>query len=279
MQFVNENTAYMCALEGGFVKTIDGGETWLDKSLSEDFNLNSLFFVNEDIGFLINAGDKAILRTTNGGNDWTISYLGGAYIFEPVSIYFINEEEGFATTTDGVLFKTTNGGDTWEEFYVFPWGWSSEIFFLTEAEGWYRCGMKIYHTFDGGATWIDDHLFGSPSQYLFFLDNAHGWIGGNGGLVATYDLTVDINEFNRDFTSVSVFPNPAHEQLEVKLMDKTDEVLDIKVFDLQGRQVLHFSNLHKTNSFKFNISGLISGAYILNVTATNRQYLVKFIKQ
>jgi photosystem II stability/assembly factor-like uncharacterized protein len=280
LQFVNENTAYMCSSEGILVKTNDGGVTWLNKSLVDEYDLRSLFFINENKGWLIDYNGKTILRTTTGGDDWTFTTLGDVYIYQPESIFFINEDEGFVTTDEGVIFKTINGGDTWEEFYTFPTGSYSKIYFVSETEGWYKSGYGIYHTYDGGISWVNGQSFSNTAlRSLFFLNNDKGWLGGGRGLVATYNSTVDINEFSHDFASVSVFPNPAHEDVIVNLHDESDQINDIKVFNIQGQWVLHISNLSETNSFKFNVSGLISGAYILHLTTPNRQYLVKFIKQ
>lgn len=280
LQFVNENTAYMCSYDGIIIKTIDGGETWIDKSISDEYNLNSLFFINENKGWFIDYTGKRILRTTSGGDDWTFSSLGDVYIFQPISIFFVNEDEGFVTTSEGVLFKTIDGGETWKEFYVFGGGMYSKIYFLNKTEGWYKSLGSICHTLDGGITWINDQSFSyTCMQDLFFLNNKQGWLCGSSGLVASYNSTVDINEFNENNVSVFVFPNPAHDEIEIKLHDKSDKINDIKLFNLQGQQLRHFANLSEINSFKFDISNLISGAYVLQLSTEKRQNFVKFIVQ
>jgi len=280
LQFVNENTAYMCSSEGIIVKTNNGGITWIDKSISDEYNLNSLFFINENKGWFIDYTGKTILRTTTGGDDWTFTTLGDVYIFQPESIFFISENEGFATTGEGVIFKTIDGGDTWEEFYVFGTGMYSKIYFLNENEGWYKSNAGIYHTYDGGISWINGQSFSYTSMKgLFFLNDNQGWLCGGDGLVASYNSTVGINEFNENTVSVFVFPNPAHDDIEIKLHDKSDKINDIKLFNIQGQQLRHFANLSEINSFKFDISSLISGAYILHLSTEKRQNLVKFIVQ
>ncbi len=277
MQFVSENTGYMCGSDGIFVKTINGGTTWIDKSFTNNYNLRSLYFFNEELGWLIDYTSKEILKTENGGDSWVSTTLGDVYTFEPLSIFFTNEEEGFATTNEGVLFKTTDSGDTWEEFYVFSYGSGSEIYFINEMEAWYRTSASIYHTYDGGLSWTRGQVPGHM-QSMFFLEN-QGWLGGGHGLVATCSFTVGLNEYINMATSISVFPNPADEDIEVKLVDKSDEILDIKIFNLQGQQVLHFPKLAMMYSFKFNISDLKSGIYILNITSTDSEHLIKLIVQ
>lgn len=278
MQFVNDNTGYLCNTMGTLVKTNDGGVTWVDKSLLDEYNFTSLFFINEEKGWLIDYNGKTILRTQSGGNGWTFTNLGEDYIFQPEDIFFINEEIGFVATNEAVLFKTINGGDTWEEFYVFSGGYNAEIYFINENEGWYSASSRIYHTYDGGETWNAPQSFSNtPLRCQFFLDEEKGWIGGGSGLVATYDLTVGINELVHKTESVTIFPNPAHCDIEVKLHDVTDKITDVKVFNLHGQKIKYFPNLSETNSFKFIVSDLNPGAYIIHVTSANGENLIKLI--
>lgn len=114
---------------------------------------------------------------------------------------------------------------------------------------------------------------------MYFLNNVMGWLCGLNGLVATYNSTVDINEVNDNAASASVFPNPAHNVIEVRLFDLTDKIIDIKVFNLQGKRIKYFPNLSEINSFKFYVSDLNKGTYIIHITSTNSKNLIKFIVQ
>ncbi|MFK5855932.1 MAG: YCF48-related protein [Bacteroidota bacterium] len=280
IQFVNDNTGYMCGNTGILVKTIDGGETWVNKTLVDEYNFSSMFFITEDKGWLIDYSGQQILRTQTGGNGWTFTTLGEDNTFQPVHVFFINENEGFVSTEEGVLFKTTNGGNTWEEFYVFPSGYYSEIYFVSENEGWFRSGYAIYHTFDGGETWVNHQMFGfTPLRSLFFLNSNEGWIGGGSGLIATYNLTVDINNSEYNIPSATVSPNPAKHKIEVKLLDKSDKINDVKIFSMQGKQVMYLENVSEPNTLNINVSELISGTYIIYITSDKRENLVKFIVQ
>jgi len=278
LQFVTENTGYMCALQGKFLKTIDGSESWINKSFVALHDFRSLFFIDEDHGWLIDYSGKTILHTTTGGDDWVSISLGDSYIYQPESIFFRSDEEGYATTREGVLFKTTDGGNYWEAFYVFPGGINSMICFVSATEGWYKSSLEIYHTHDGGVTWVNNQSFPKPLRSMFFLNPYQGWLGGDDGLVAAYDPTVSLLEFDNNVTMISVFPNPATEVISVDLCDESDYILGLKIFNLQGRQVMQFSNLSVTSSFQIDISQLSCGAYILDISTTIKQNLVKFIK-
>ncbi|MFK5855931.1 MAG: YCF48-related protein [Bacteroidota bacterium] len=276
LQFVNENTGYMCDSDGLLLKTSDGGHTWVDKSLNGNFNLNTVFFVNENTGWMFDILARVILRTTNGGDDWEFSFLGDSIEHQPISIFFLNESLGYVATTEGILFKTWDGGENWEEFSYIQAGARSGIYFINEEEGWLRAGSSVYHTFDGGTSWINQQSFTTSIDNMFFLNNK-GWLGGVGGLVATTNFTVNVNELVEYIPTASVFPNPAHGNIEVKLNDKSDIINDIKIFDLHGKQILDFKNLSKQNTLNINVSGLINGTYIIHITSDKNENFVKFI--
>ncbi len=277
IKFANENTGYLCSNKGLLFKTIDGGQTWVNSSLDSSYILSSMFFISEDTGWIIDQHNKLIFKTTNGGGNWTSTSLGDNYIYQPGSVFFINANEGFATTHEGVVFKTTNGGETWEEFYTFEAGQTPKIYFINELEGWYSTSYSVYHTFDGGVTWVNKQTFASMLRSMFFLNDEQGWIGGDHGLIVTSNFIVNVNELNEDNATASVFPNPASNNIEIKLHNKYAKIGDIRIFDMQGKLVMHFSGLSKSNTFKFNVSELISGTYIANVTSSKGESLVKFV--
>jgi len=279
MQFPNENTGYLCSLGGKFVKTIDGGETWMDKSVSDTCILTHMFFNNENKGWLINSAGPNILRTLDGGDSWYVTSLVDEIICSPLNIFFVDENLGYATTIQGKLFKTNNGGDTWESIYEFSSAYHSLVCFISENEGWVTISNVVYHTFDGGTTWDNGQWLGGYLKNFFFLNNELGWVCGDGGLVANYDITVGQNEIIHETDRISLFPNPSNREIMVTTQNIAENIEGIKVFNLKGQQVLNFTDLHQSNTFSFNISGLSKGVYIVHITTTNRQNLIKFIKQ
>ncbi|OFY52194.1 MAG: hypothetical protein A2W85_00370 [Bacteroidetes bacterium GWF2_41_31] len=280
LQFTDNNHGFLCGTDGAFYKTNDGGNTWQDMSLSENYNLSDLYFISENAGWVIDVAEKTILKTTNGGVDWTNTTLGDVYIFQPVSIFFKNEFEGFVTSEEGVLFKSDDGGATWNEFYTFSGGYASQILFTSETEGWYKAATKVYHTMDGGISWSNPQSFGYSMIYsMFFLNNNRGWLGGANGMVATYSSTVGMDEFTTNEPGLNVSPNPCVNQVEIKLSDLNNEMRQIIVYNVLGEQVMQYKNLPGSNQFTLNTSELKNGVFILQVNTDNGKNLVKFIKQ
>jgi photosystem II stability/assembly factor-like uncharacterized protein len=279
MKFVSNAVGYLCGNQGKLVKTTDGGESWTDISLDPAHNFSKLFFVDENIGWTIDVQGKKILRTTNGGNDWTHATLGSTYLHQPVSIFFLNDQDGFSTTAEGMLFKTSNGGITWEEFHDFlSAGYSSKIYFASETEGWYSVGRAIYYTTDGGVAW-EQQFFGSASfRCMFFLNSQNAWFAGEKGLIANYRSTVFVDENPDQDKSIKVYPNPATSDLFVSLINSGDEFRNISLFDLKGTKMLEFPNLSLPYSFQLDISPLQTGTYLLKAETAKSMQVIKLLK-
>ena len=159
---------------GVIVSTTNGGQSWTETLLEQlgdkDTALNSIHFVNPDVGWIVGATSKneasregTLLKTSDGGKTWSVSKLPFNQI--PTSIYFIDENKGWMggstplptdADEDGGpsdLLATTDGGSTWQAQRRLPIS-IAEIFFLNSDTGWvsgYR--GAIYQTTDNGRTW------------------------------------------------------------------------------------------------------------------------------
>lgn len=117
----------------------------------------------------------------------------------PLSVYsfsFINEQLGFAATSNGVI-KTTDGGQNWQipayteyrergnnnYYYTYPNMYG--VSFINPNEG-YAAGNngKIIKTTDSGTTWSEKNLGTSASlRVCRFIDSNTGYVAGNGGAI------------------------------------------------------------------------------------------------
>jgi len=72
--------------------------------------LNSVFMLNLDFGWVAGAGG-VILRTTDGGLTWTASSSGVTANLR--DLHFTDADHGWATGDGGLILSTSNGGQTW----------------------------------------------------------------------------------------------------------------------------------------------------------------------
>ncbi len=283
IQFANDLTGYLCGSNSLLVKTNDGGLTWQQITFEQNYKFTFMFFINENTGWLIDWDNRHLVWTTNGGEDWdAVRLIESNYIFKPHTIFFINEQIGFVTTAEGVLFKTTDGGNSWEQFYVFTGSeiQTSRVYFVNEEEGWYTNGYRVYHTLDGGETWINPQSFGfSHIKNMFFLENGQGWLCGEYGLVAGCNLSLDINEDQETKAMLHISPNPANRVIQVSLPGNKVKIEAASIFNMMGQEVARFDNINATGSYRMDISHLSSGTYILKVSSPEGNRLGKFVVQ
>src|SRR2546422_800532 len=70
VDFLNQDTGYVCGSNGGIFKTTTGGVTWSQLPVAFFNNFNAISAANDDSVWAGGSGG-AIFISTNGGNSWT----------------------------------------------------------------------------------------------------------------------------------------------------------------------------------------------------------------
>jgi hypothetical protein len=83
---------------------------WVQQNSGTTDFLTQVFFPSKDTGYVVSWGPAAtIIKTTNGGFNWTIMPTTYSIVF----IYFTSNNIGYGTTNDKKIVKTTDGGVSW----------------------------------------------------------------------------------------------------------------------------------------------------------------------
>lgn len=107
-------------------------------NFSPAFSINSIFFVNPDIGYVCGSGGY-VYKTINAGVNWTLVNSGITNITLN-SMFFINSETGYAAGINGKVFYTSNGGSSWIEEVT---GSTADLSKIIYASGKvYACGKE-----------------------------------------------------------------------------------------------------------------------------------------
>ncbi|MBV6479657.1 MAG: Ycf48-like protein [Ignavibacteria bacterium] len=261
-----------------FIKTSNSGANWtvIDMSMHAEY-LTDCYFFNENNGFVVGAiGDQPefrgsiILKTTNGGINWTTAFLGGRNREEATKICFIDNQNGFVSMTRFVysskyFAKTSDGGNTW---VALPFLNASEIGigFINPNTGWIGGDFSpTYGTTDGGNSWFnanigmgiyDFHMFGdtlgyASGQYIYKYSKTTGINSSGSGIPETYMLHQN-------------YPNPFNPATKINFDLAKDGFVSIKVFDILGREVATLVNEFKNTGYynvEFDARNLTSGMY------------------
>ena len=152
---------YDLSIKSSVSKSTDGGLNWqvLSSAFPAADNLNAVFFVDEQTGF-VGGSNGVIYKTTDGGTNWvstgSASYNSGINL-----IHFFSATTGFVgggAATGGNLIKTTDGGATWS-FVTNPIPTRTlyDVLWLNQNEG---------------------IIVGSSSQYMITTDGGGSWTAG-----------------------------------------------------------------------------------------------------
>jgi photosystem II stability/assembly factor-like uncharacterized protein len=150
---------FACGEQGLFVST-DRGTSWGQvKPLGNKFSVRSLTFAPTNAGIIFGVGTTGVISTTDGGFLWTPTRFGKGGD-EAIAVTFAAPDGQicFAWTARGAAFKSTNRGLEWAAART-PWKAGAGFMLAFDR---YRPsdavavinGSDLYHTFDGGGTWM-----------------------------------------------------------------------------------------------------------------------------
>lgn len=177
VQFLNADTGYVCGTNGAVYRTEDGGDTWIDVSLSNAIYLDAMHFLNADVGMVSSAtfGGHFVYKTEDAGLTWQEINLNLGNNFGLSSIQFFNENDVVGLNTEGPstyfnYVKSTDGGATWNILFGQGQNENSGAFntdgdnlhFLNENEGY----AYFWHH-DGN--WINSWTFGDTIVSVFTI--------------------------------------------------------------------------------------------------------------
>jgi hypothetical protein len=135
---------------------------------------------------------------------------------------------------------------------------------------WPILSTYVWPNFFIGDTYLEE------MDYLkTWLINRVTWMDANmWGDSCQIDLSVPYENLD---ASLSIFPNPAQDQLFINLKSSSQGLYSIAVFDMVGQQVLSMTEAPR-NQIQLNIASLPSGIYLLKVTdAQSKIRQTKFI--
>ncbi|MBZ0182531.1 MAG: T9SS type A sorting domain-containing protein [Melioribacteraceae bacterium] len=166
------------------LKTTTGGSSWKELNPSSPWQASELHdvkFIDINTGFAVggtflNGNWKGtILKTTNGGSDWTVAHESSIF-FQSIDITPNNTI--WACGGTHYLAKSTDLGNTWTESNANSgsetYGISYKIKFIDDDRGLLHIGNanKLFRTTNGGSNWelLETGLDGNSVNIEYFSD-------------------------------------------------------------------------------------------------------------
>jgi len=265
---------YACGEMGRIYRTTDSGNIWTFYSQMVFSNtLYSIFFTNDSTGFCTDG--SSIFKSANGGLNWNWQFFGNANqciyfpsdtigyitaggtigktsnagvnwfdlivpaVLQYSGIYFINNNTGYVTGSNGDSRKTTNGGTSWTVMTLPVSTFINSVFFVNSTTG-YMCGYNgvILKTTNGGLTTAENNSTHFPNKYVL--------------------------EQN--------FPNPFNPVTAINFDIPKNEYVTLKIFDILGKEVTTLVDEPLTPGkyeVKFDGRGLSSGVYFYQLNTSD----------
>lgn len=167
--FADESNGTVYEENGTIWVTSNGGDAWVSET-DLYASLNNLAGKLKDVQ--IKGNDGYAIAEANGkgyiyklvSGDWQqILNIKTSDLFD---ISMINETEGFAAGTKGIVLKTMNAGNTWE---ILPANLPNDdvkaIHFVDKYDGSAICGTTIFYTRNGGLTWTKTSSFADTDHF------------------------------------------------------------------------------------------------------------------
>jgi len=153
IHFLNSFKGIAATIDGSIYSTTDGGATWDLRYESQigDQRLYQILFTDENVGYVVGAG--IILKTVDGGFNWSSIYNTTGLI---VSIASDKSGNLFVVSNDseskGRILRSSNSGLSWDQvdstsFYLAKITFNGNVGFCAGFGG------NILRSNDGGTSW------------------------------------------------------------------------------------------------------------------------------
>jgi len=211
IDFINENTGWVCGDDGVVVKTTNGGVNWVQQNTGLFKRLEGIDAVDANTIYSV-GWFQTIIKSTNGGSNWMVIRDGptgvGSTFFK---CFFLNANTGWLLRSSGYVLRTTNGGINFDSTFVnnaFP----RDVLFKDANTG-VICGdgAWIIRSTDGGVSWVQiplPLLTGAPNLYRISFVGNTGWTIGEGSESGLGKLVFKTTDFGITWDSIARVPYP-----------------------------------------------------------------------
>jgi len=267
--------------------TSDGGNSWtlvpgadIPDAVSGEFGYVCYSAVGDNIWFSTKHG--RVFKSTDKGHTWTVSdsNMGNA-----IRLFFKDANVGFAVGYACPVKKTNDGGTTWTAFT--PTGYYVQMPNFAYVPGTSAMWVDVAlgpnfgssYSLDDCASWINIDTGSVQYTAVAFLNENTGWAGSynnsdvDGGIYKwnPYFISGIKNTADASHGSITVFPVPAKNIVNIQLGKIEDENVTITIYNMIGQPII--SKQMKTVSndiIQLDLSDKEAGFYFINITNGSR---------
>ncbi len=280
-------------------KTNCGGNLWTISYLYKTIDdvgspyLNSVFFPDVNTGYAVGVTGSMLycpylVKTIDGGVNWTSQTLGNFEIFGLSSAHFLNTDTGYVVGYGAYSsLKTINGGNDWTGLISDDYLTHNSVYFIDSEQGYlvggesWSYGNIIKFTEDGGHVWAtqySDNLSGNYLLSVNFANDTTGYaVGSNGVILKTINggITVGIDEDPQSI-NCNIYPNPVKDKINISSSTLTG-ISQLSIFNVSGEKVIE--RQLTDNETQIDISTLPGGVYFVRLQNEKMVEVGKIVKE
>ncbi|WP_430402716.1 PKD domain-containing protein [Fluviicola sp.] len=189
-----DSNNFYAGLSNAIITSSDAGLNWQVKPVVDMAGnlmpciITDVFFTSPSeaiaVGFISLGNSEAILKTTNGGSNWTIAnlYNGGNYPRSQTTLDFPTALTGFAAGTNGRILRTYNGGTSWTVLPAITTLEIKDLHFISVFTGYAVADGFIFKTVNG-ANWTQTPFPGKNFRGIHFPSPLIGYAVGESGVI------------------------------------------------------------------------------------------------
>lgn len=187
--------------------TTNGGADWsVQYTDNTQGSFQEIQFTDLNNGWVVGDSGK-ILKTTNGGANWTpVTNAGITTDSKNNCLFFLNANTGWIGNHPNgnprIVLHTVNGGATWSTQNVPNQYAILSIYFIDANNGWLTSdyGQIAHTTTGGGSGWVLQTNPSAKAGKVQFVSPTEGWISSGGQLLHTTNA-------GANWAVVTPFPN------------------------------------------------------------------------
>lgn len=157
----NPNYGWICGYFKSVLRTTDGGNTWKGVEIPDSYQIESIHFATEKVGYAISvdASNSKVFKSEDGGIRWeNITPFSESNYW---GCYFLNADYGVVLGNNcesyPKFYLTENGGKDWTVFVDSSKSVSntklSDLKLFPDGTGYAASSGVIWNTSDSGRTW------------------------------------------------------------------------------------------------------------------------------
>jgi photosystem II stability/assembly factor-like uncharacterized protein len=195
--FMTDTSHTWGTISGLIYFSADGGYTWDLQYQHDDYQYSDIFFLNSHTGWVV--GWSEVLKTVDGGKNWTLQTLPNPLGLDVEAVYFLNADTGWIAGSYETIYVTYDGGNIWtsqNNYDIEHDYWLYDIQFNDPMHGCAVGGQLLYPskpfimtTEDGGENWVE--ILPSNNNELVrvqYINEFQIWACSNDGfLLTSYD--------------------------------------------------------------------------------------------